>query len=155
VCSLPVTRRAIVSAKYVGGWVVALAAAGVAVAAMLMLSGSVQSVAWPLSLLGAVVVGVIGLVLALMLPFTLRFGIAGVFIVLVSLQVLGIIVLLTVSMLGGSPVRGAFGAVAPAVIAARTRLGDHGFAVFAVAAVALLNIASWRLSVLVYGRREF
>jgi ABC-2 type transport system permease protein len=155
-CSLPVTRRAIVSAKYVGGWIVALTAAGVAVAAMLLLSWlGVHRIDWPLGRLPFVVFSVLGLVLGLMLPFALRFGVAGVLIALVSLQLLGIAVLLTVSMLGGNPLRGAFSAVVSAVLGVRAGLGDTGFGLVAMAGVALLNIASWRLSILVYAKREF
>jgi hypothetical protein len=155
-CSLPVTRDAIVSAKFVGGWVVALAGAGVAVGAMLLLAWlGVRPIEWPLGRLPVAVIGVMGTVLALMMPFALRFGIAGVLIPLVSLQVVGILVMLTTSLSGGSALRHGVGAVAAAVAEARAELGDVAVGLAAVAAVALLNLASWRLSVVVYAKREF
>ena len=95
VCSLPVTRDAIVASRYVGGWLVALTGVAVAVAAMWRLSlCGVRPLRPPTPMLPVAVVTVVGLTIALMLPLPLRFGIVGVFALLIGTQLLGVVVLL-------------------------------------------------------------
>ncbi|MGE5357650.1 MAG: ABC-2 transporter permease [Bacteroidales bacterium] len=158
-CSLPVTRRDIVASRYIGGWLLALAAAAVAVGAMLLLlsirSQPLVDVAptLPLKLLG-----IIGILIALMMPFVLRFGVGGVIGLLVALQVVGILTLLASALFGGGPVPALESAVRGAIDAARglrRAVGTAAFSLVALSAVAALNVASYRLSVLIYRKREF
>lgn len=156
-CSLPVTRDTIVASKYVGGWVVALVGVAVAVAAMwpLQAAGWTEMTAPTLRLpLGVVVT--VGLVLTLLLPFTLRFGVAGLIGFLVVMQLLGIALLLASAMFGGGGgIRPAFTAGVSAVGWVRATLGPVGFTVATVVAVVALNVSSCRLAVWVFRRREF
>ncbi len=156
-CSLPVTREAIASSRYVGGCLVAVIGVAIAVGAMAIMSAAgMTELAPPTFWLPVVVVVTIGLVVASFLPFTLRFGMAGVLVFLVSAQLAGIVALLVAAMSGGLGAPGtAIRSAVKAVVRMRDALGPATFSAAAIAAVLLLNLASYRLSVWVYRRREF
>ncbi len=159
VCSLPVTRDAIVASRYLGGWLVALTGVAVAVAAMLALSlFGVNPLRPPTPMLPATVVTVVGLAIALMLPMAIRFGMVGVFALLIAAQLLGVVVLLAGAMFDARIVTGIEAAVRAIVSGSarlRDALGPAAYSAVLVAAVAVLNYASFRLSSLLYRRREF
>jgi hypothetical protein len=159
VCSLPVTRDAIVASRYLGGWLVALTGVAVAVAAMLALSlFGVHPLRPPTPMLPATVVTVVGLALAVMLPMAIRFGMVGVFAILIGTQLLGVVVLLAGAMFDARVVQGIEAAVRAIVSGSarlRDALGPAAYSAVLVAAVAVLNYASFRLSSLLYRRREF
>jgi len=158
-CSLPVTRRAIVASRYVGGWLLALTGATVAVVAMLVLLAlRTQPVSGLPPALPLTALVVVGLVLALMMPFVLRFGVAGVIGLLVVLQLAGIVTLLASALFGGTGVQAIESAVRDAIAAAKRlhgAVGGPAFSFMVLAAVIALNVASYRLSVRIYRRREF
>jgi len=156
-CSLPVTREAIVAARYVGGWLVALGGTAVAVAAMSAISVLGSTALSPATVaLPVAVIVTIGLVLAVLLPFTLRFGLAGVIGFLVLAQLAGIGLLLAAAMFGaGSGLGPLVGRAGGAIRSLREELGPALFSACLVAAVLALNLASCRLSTIVYQRREF
>jgi hypothetical protein len=156
-CSLPVRRATIVASRYVGGWLVALTCALLAVVSMYLLSWWVGAPAAPESATLVTMVAIMGLSIALMMPFTLRFGVAGVIILLVALQLTGILVLVGAALLGLPA--GFIGRGADAALRAGQRvhetLGTTGFSAMVVFMVLVLNVASCRLSAWVYERREF
>jgi hypothetical protein len=159
VCSLPVTRDAIVASRYLGGWLVALTGVAVAIAAMLALSlFGVSPLRPPTPMLPATVVTVVGLAIALMLPMAIRFGMVGVFGLLIGTQLLGVAVLLAGAMFDARAVQGIEAAVKAIVSGSarlRDALGPAAYSAVLVAAVAVLNCASFRLSSLLYRKREF
>jgi hypothetical protein len=159
VCSLPVTRDAIVASRYLGGWLVSLTGVAVAVAAMLALSlFGIHPLRPPTPMLPATVVTVVGLAIALMLPMAIRFGMVGVFAILIGTQLLGVVVLLAGAMFDARVVQGIEAAVKAIVSGSarlRDALGPAAYSAVLVAAVAVLNYASFRLSSLLYRRREF
>lgn len=159
VCSLPVTRDAIVASRYLGGWLLALTGVAVAIAAMLTLSlFGVNPLRPPTPMLPATVVTVVGLAIALMLPMAIRFGMVGVFAILIGTQLLGVVVLLAGAMFDARVVQGIEAAVKAIVSGSarlRDALGPAAYSAVLVAAVAVLNYASFRLSSLLYRRREF
>jgi hypothetical protein len=158
-CSLPVTRDAVVASRYVGGWIMALAAVGIAILAMFGLSlFGVRPLLPPTPMLPVTVVMVIGIALASMMPVAIRFGAAGVMGLLVALQILGVVVLMASALFDVRLVQGIESAVR-AIVRGGTQLrgatGPVAFAAGLVAAVLALNYASFRLSSLLYRRREF
>lgn len=159
VCSLPVTRDAIVASRYLGGWLVALTGVAVAIAAMLALSlFGVRPLRPPTPMLPATVVTVVGLAIALMLPMAIRFGMVGVFGLLIGTQLLGVVVLLASAMFDARAVQGIEAAVKAIVSGSarlRDALGPAAYSAVLVTAVAVLNYASFRLSSLLYRKREF
>ncbi len=159
VCSLPVTRDAIVASRYLGGWLVALTGVAVAIAAMLALSlFGVHPLRPPTPMLPATVVTVVGLAIAIMLPMAIRFGMVGVFAILIGTQLLGVVVLLASAMFDARVVQGIEAAVKAIVSGSarlRDTLGPAAYSAVLVTAVAVLNYASFRLSSLLYRKREF
>ena len=158
-CSLPVTRDAIVRSRYVGGWLVALSGVAVAAAAMGALSlAGVRPLLPPTPMLPVVVPTVIGIILALMLPLGLRFGITGLIGFLVATQLLGVVLLLASALFGSSAIpliESAVKNTAGAVGTLHRTLGSVAFSVVLLATVAAFNTASCGLSAWIFRRREF
>jgi ABC-type transport system involved in multi-copper enzyme maturation permease subunit len=155
-CSLPVTRNQIVASRYVGGWLVTLAATLVLVGVAFLLPWTqfAQRGGFPASALLAAFV-VIGLVMAGLLPFTLRFGLAGLVGFLVGTQVLGMVAFMSALMLSDHATRrNVIATVAETVRALRELGGSFAFAVALAMGVVLLNLASYRLSCWIFRRRE-
>jgi ABC-type transport system involved in multi-copper enzyme maturation permease subunit len=155
-CSLPVTRDAVVASRFVGGWILSLGG-GLAILAacygttLVGLSHPVGE--WGGALLVAFVT--IGLFLGGLIPFTMRFGFAGLMGFLVATQVLGIVAFLTAALFGGhGTLRTVIGGIAGTVKALREPFGALGYAVLLVAAIGVLNVASFFLSRWIYRRRE-
>lgn len=156
-CSLPVTRDTVVASRFAGGWILALSG-GLAIVAAIYgahqagLGNPVGD--WSQALLVGFVT--IGLILAVLLPFTMRFGFAGLIGFLVFTQVLGIVAFLSVVLVGGHGALGAaIGGVAGALGALQGSLGRVGYDLFLVAAVVALNVVSFLVSRWIYRRREF
>ena len=155
-CSLPVARRTIVLARYALS--LGLAGMGLAVAMNLgaWMPNSVMSpelLFRPGPLLAGVSVSV--LLIALVLPFTLRFGLLGLMVALVGFQVLGII-LFTVVQLTGSSADSALGErIVRGILGLHDRLGPWGFDALLVFCLLVLLSASLALSMRVFQRREF
>jgi hypothetical protein len=97
ICSLPVTRRLVVRAKYGMCWLTALAFVGMGVILYGILAPEQQPATFSCSTAGRVLL-LLAVGLGVMLPFTLRFGRAGIMIALVGMQVLGILGLLVAQM---------------------------------------------------------
>ncbi len=158
-CSLPVTRDAVVASRYLGAWLVALAAVALAMLAMLALwLFGVRPLLPPTPALPVTVVLVIGVALGLMMPVAVRFGAAGIIGLLVGLQVLGVVALVAGELFDARPIRGiesAVTAIARGGTWLRAAIGSVAFEGVLVAAVMVLNYASFRLSSWLYRRREF
>jgi ABC-type transport system involved in multi-copper enzyme maturation permease subunit len=155
-CSLPVSRDTVVASRFVGGWVLSLGG-GLAIlaacygAALVGLGRPVGS--WSGAFLVAFVT--IGLLMASLLPFTMRFGFAGLIGFLVATQVLGIVAFLTAALFGShGGLRRVIEATLGAVRALQEPFGALGYAVFLVAAIVVLNVASFFLSRWIYRARE-
>ena len=156
-CSLPATRDSIVASRFAGAWILSLTGGLFIVAACYGAFraglGNPTGEWGPAFLVGFVIVG---LLLAGLLPFTMRFGFAGLIGFLVFTQVLGIVAFLGAVLVGG---QGGLGQVIRGVGAAlhslQESLGPVGYDLFLVAAVVALNVASFFVSRWIYRRREF
>ena len=112
----------------------------------------------PTPMLPATVVTVVGLALAVMLPMAIRFGMVGVFALLIGAAAAGRRRAAGGAMFDARVVQGIEAAVKAIVSGSarlRDALGPVAFSAVLVAAVAVLNYASFRLSSLLYRRREF
>lgn len=155
-CSLPVSRKTIVQARF--ALALAMALAGLLVA---FLFGTLV----PFSTYGftdlfagkpvlTALVG-LGLVLSLMLPFTLRHGLKGLLLLLVALQVLGVVLITAMQLTRSSLDRQMIDAVAGSVTRLHGALGPTGFGLFLMGALVVLLSASYLVSVKVFQNREF
>lgn len=157
VCSLPVRRSTVVLGKYAATWI----AIGLGLAYALVLTAALPfskiAVAEVLSLKTLLVcVFLISLVFAVILPFTLRFGLTGVIILLVGTQLLGIValVLAQLSRMANNPLRLLIRAVERGL---RTLLYHEPTAAFLLAlltAVVAINALSMLAGWLLYSRRD-
>jgi len=155
-CSLPVARRTIVMARYALSF--GLAATGILVVGIAAgwMPNSVMTPgllfrAGPI--LAALSISTIGL--ALLLPFTLRFGALGLMVALVGFQVLGIVLFTVVQLRGPSAGGGLGDMIARGIMGAHERLGPLGFDALLVFFLMVLVSASMAVSVWVFQRREF
>lgn len=159
--TLPVTRADLVRARYVASWViVALALLAVMVLAAL-LPGSKLASALPVDprslLLAATVITII---FFLLIPFTIRFGLMGVFIGLAAIQLVGAGLFVFAASTGSfEAVEGGVAAVfkppIAAVAAIRNSLPSMAFNIVALIALALINWVGYRLALALFRRREF
>ena len=162
-CSLPVLRRQIVAARFLGAWILVLSALAGATLLAAIIPGSVvapSELADPTTLLLAA--ATITIVIGLLLPFTIRFGMIGVVIFLVVAQALGAGVLIATTMLArhgdghgsGDLIHDGTTLVGGAVASLRTMLHPLPFLVLAVLALIALNWTGYRVGTWLFGRRE-
>lgn len=154
-CSLPVTRRTIVRARY--GLALVLATGGIllalGLAAWLPTSAmSATALFQPANLLTALSVAL--LVMSLMLPLTLRFGAMGLILLLAVSQVIGIVLFTVVQITESTADKALVAAVVRGIGDVAARLGTPGFHLLLAALLAGLVAASYRVSVFVFERRE-
>lgn len=159
-CSLPVSRRDVVRARFAGAWLIVGIGILLGLGVALLTPGSKVDAAAVMSIDSLLLAcGLATVVLVLLLPFTLRYGIKGVFIVLVGLQILGAGALV-VGMATGtmtaieSGVGAVFGPVYRTVLNLHEGLSAPSF--FAVMAVflAALNWGGYRLALALFRRLE-
>jgi hypothetical protein len=147
----------VVASRFAGGWLIALSGGLAIVAAIYgaFRAGLGNPVGdWGQALLVGFVT--IGLILAVLFPFTLRFGFAGLIGFLVFTQVLGIVAFLGAVFIGGhEALRKVIGGTIGAVQSPQEPLGPLGYDLLLVAVVLALNAASFLLSRWIYRRREF
>jgi hypothetical protein len=160
-CSLPIERRELVRARFLEAWVLVLAtmAAAILCAALLPFSQiDPLAVLQPTNLLLGLLA--VTIIVAIMLPFTIRFGFMGMFIFLIGTQVLGVVAFVGAKMFRGvfrtavSPIALVVGALRDFVIAARFHLGEAAFFVVALAVLALVNYLGYLASCWLFARRE-
>lgn len=157
-CTLPVTRREIVRVRFLGAWLLVTAAM---VAATMIAAVTPWSIVRPSEVLRPdtllVSAAVVTLVVALMLPFLIRFGLLGVMIFLVATQMLGaalLVVAVAFRRRGSGSLRLDLSAIGDAVGAVHAALPWPVFAVLVLAVLAFLNWGGYRAAVWLYQRRE-
>jgi hypothetical protein len=154
-CSLPVSRRTIVKARY--SLALTLALAGVVGAFLLGVFVPFSKFALEdLFAPGPILVGLAGMILiqSFLLPFTLRFGVQGVMIFLIASQILGVVLLTIVKVTGSvADVRLVDGIVA-FLARLHQAVGPVGFSVLLAAALLGLLGVSYLVSVRIFERRE-
>jgi ABC-type transport system involved in multi-copper enzyme maturation permease subunit len=157
-CALPVTRRDVVRARFVAAWLLVAAALVVGTILAAVMPGSQVGLARLLELdtllVGATAVTV---VLALMLPFLIRFGLMGMMIFLVLGQVVGAGVLLLAIVLrnnGGGELRLGIRAIAGGVSALREAMPVALFQLLVVVLLVGVNWAGYRLALFLFRRRD-
>lgn len=154
-CSLPVSRKTVVQARFAlsGG----LAFLGI-LAAFLLGGFFPTSTFQPGDLFawGPVIIGLSGItiVLSILLPITLRFGMHGIFIFLVGSQVLGVVMLTLVNVMGSSVDKRAVDRIVGFFVRAHATLGATTFNLCLVAFLLSLLSVSYLVSVRVFENRE-
>lgn len=155
-CSLPVSRKTIVGARYLLG--VGSSVLGVFLALVVgSLTPTSRLGVSELFRLGVVLhaLSVTTLALALLLPFTLRFGARGLILALASSQVFGIVALTVVKTTRSSVDQALVGSIIQGVADLHARLGGTGFYLLLLTLLAAVLWCSYLASVWVFQKREF
>ncbi len=157
VCSLPVRRSWIILAKYATSWIII----GVSFAYALFLAAVIPfakvSVAEILNLKSLLIgLAFISLIFSFILPFTTRFGFVGIIIFLVSTQVFGIVMILLAQFLGPKRrlLKVVFDGLEKGARYVLNHPGTPGFLLVLVAAILIINAASFVITGWLYARKE-
>jgi len=159
-CTLPVSRADLVRARYAAAWVLVAGVVAAALALAVLVPGSKVSVAFVFdldTLLAAA--GFVTFLLALALPFLIRFGILGLAVFLVPINILLPVVFVVSKVTGNQDnvegaVLGWIGAIADAVAGLRDGLSRPVFYVAVLLLLVFTNWASYRLALALFRRRE-
>jgi ABC-2 type transport system permease protein len=156
VCSLPVRRSTVVLGKYVSTWAAIAVGLGYALLLTSVLPFSKVRVAEILTVKTILIsIFLMSLIFAVILPFTIRFGLVGIIILLVGFQLLGILALILAQMTGArNPMRAFISAVEGGLRALLSHGATPGFLLTLVAAIIALNVLSSVVSRVLYARRD-
>jgi len=158
-CTLPLTRVDLVRGRYVTAWAMVAGMYTVSLGLAAFVPGSDISPVWMLkadSLLLAA--GITTFIVAMLLPFTIRFGFMGVLLTLIVVQVFGGVMFVVVKITGGGVgggIASAFAGLRHGIVALRETLSVPVFQLALLALLVLVNWASYRASVALFRRREF
>jgi hypothetical protein len=155
-CSLPVTRETIVRARYV----LAVGSSVLGISLALTVGSLIPTSnfgAGELFQMGVVflALSVTTLVVAILLPFTLRFGAMGLILVLVFFQVLGIVALTLAKATESSADKRLIDSIIQGVGDLYAWAGPVGFYPGLLAFLSVVLLVSYALSVRVFRTREF
>jgi ABC-type transport system involved in multi-copper enzyme maturation permease subunit len=155
-CSLPATRRQIILARYILGWMLMLVVYALGTTVSLLFPGHKLG---PADLFSArtilLVLACMSFYFAVLVPLLIRFGIVGFFVFLISLQILGFVTLFLASQKALKLDLGAFVAgIKNVLISMNAHLGTPGYYAFLVGIMVLLNVASFACSVFIFKRKD-
>jgi ABC-2 type transport system permease protein len=157
VCSLPVRRTTIVLAKYAAGWM----AMGFGLAYALLLAAwlpfSKLSVTEILTLKSILIsLFLVSILFGFIFPFTIRFGLMGIIIFLVSSQLLGVVALILAQLLGRrpNPLRTFITGIEKGLRAMLYHEATLDFLLLIAAAIMAINAVSFFISRTLYARRD-
>jgi hypothetical protein len=157
VCSLPVRRSTVVLSKFAATWAAMLLGMGYTVFLIAVLPFSkvpLGGVLSPKNLLVSLLL--MSVIFAIILPFTIRFGLTGMIILLVGCQLLGIVALILTQMLGGAgnPLRLFFRAVERGLRFLLHRQATPAYLLALAGGIIAVNLLAILVSRAVYARRE-
>jgi ABC-type transport system involved in multi-copper enzyme maturation permease subunit len=157
VCSLPVRRSTVVLSKFAATWAAMLLGMGYTLFLAAVLPFSKVPLAGVLSLRNLLVsLFLMSLIFAVILPFTIRFGMVGIIILLVGSQLLGILALLLIQMFGraGNPLRAFLRAVEGGLKFLLHHQATPGFLLALAGGIVAVNVLVILVSWAVYARRD-
>ena len=154
ICSLPVTRRQVVQAKYVISWAMCLVIIVIGLVLYSIFATEECLEIWSLSTAGRVFM-TLSLGLGVALPFALRFGWIGLTVFGVGMQILAMVVyLIAKTFVTSLRLPDVFNAISKCIEGLDSRLGDPLFLAAVIVVLAIFNLASCRIAVALFERRE-
>ena len=154
VCSLPVTRRGVVHAKYVMCWSTSLILTVIGLILYSVFAAEGRPAIWSISTASRVLL-TLSLGLGVALPFSLRFGWMGLIVGLIGMQILGIVTLLLVTTFATNlRLSDTFNAVSRFIEGMHSQLGSPLFLAAVIAVVTIFNLTSCQIAVAWFARRE-
>jgi ABC-type transport system involved in multi-copper enzyme maturation permease subunit len=153
--SLPVSRRTLVEARYLVAYIVGIVTYAIVVAMAAALPWSVQRAAELVEVRTLLLtVTLSSMVIACMMPVVIRFGLFGVLLVLVALQLAGVVVMVAFEFFGSRSAVGGFTAIERGIAALHRGLDQPAVILETAAVVLIATWLSFRLSAFLAGRRE-
>jgi len=152
--SLPVTRRDLILSRYIMAWITMLAMYGSASVLSLLIPGTklgVSTVFLPKTVLMALFF--MTLIFGMLMPLFTRFGMVGLMIFLITMQVLGIFLIVFNVVI--KDIRSLIISIIRAVNEAQAAVGPAGSAAAAVVLMIILTYLSFELSVFFFKRKDF
>jgi len=153
--SLPTTRREMLCSRYVLSWIMMV---------VLYLAGSLLMIAMPGGKLGPAKVfglqtvlltlAMMTLIYAALMPLFIRFGMVGLMVFLVAMQVLGVVFMLLRMAIGKSIIN-AIRALPRLIGSAAAALGPAGAAAVVIVLLVAVNMISFVISAHLFARKEF
>jgi hypothetical protein len=154
-CSLPVTRRQIVLAKYVIAWVLAVVAVLTGLAIYSVIAAQNLWAIWTLAA-AIQILAILSLGLGLTLPVLLRFGWMGMMIAYFGMLTLGAVtVVIVLAFVPGRQLLDSLIAISDFVVDTVNQLGELNFLMLIVVVGAILNLVSFIIGVKMFKQREF
>ena len=155
--SLPTTRRDVLASRYVLNWALMILLYALGAAAVAAAPGTKLG---PVGFKPGIVLASIGWMsfyYGALTPLIVRFGLAGIIVFLVFMQVLGIAAMSfpVISRFITGDIRSFVAAVRTAMAAVQGTLGPAGFAAVLIAVIILWNLASFGLSLRFFKRKEY
>ena len=154
--SLPVSLNTLVASKYAGAWLMALM--GLAFAVLVGLTMPTSSLRMPGALTVrtiGIAISIVGIVIAMVYPFTIRFGATGVLIGGLTAHLLGTVVFATQVIFPRSlGLKAMIRGTLEALRGARGQLGDPFYYACVIAAVLVLNAGSYVASTCLLKSRD-
>jgi ABC-type transport system involved in multi-copper enzyme maturation permease subunit len=155
-CSLPATRKQIILARYILGWLLMLISYVLAITAILVVPGHKLGAT---ELFNArtifLALALMTLYFSILMPLLIRFGMVGFFVFLISLQVLGVITLTLASKkMLNLDIKAWVAAINNAFMSLNARLGTPGYYAFLLAMMLLLSLGSFVCSVFIFKRKD-
>lgn len=155
ICSLPVTRRQVVHAKYVMCWSVALVLTMIGLALYSIFGAEGHPTIWRVPSAGRVLL-ILSLGLGAGLPLALRFGWIGLVGGLVGIQILGVVAYLALETLATDlRLVDVFRGVSNGIDKLHSGLGGPLFLAVVMVVLVIFNLASCRIGVALFERREW
>ncbi len=157
VCSLPVRRSTVVLSKFAATWAAMLFGMGYTLFLAVVLPFSKVPLAGVLSLRNLLVsFFLMSLIFAVILPFTIRFGMVGIIIFLVGSQLLGILALILTQMIGGAgnPFRALLRAVEGGLKTLLHHEATPGFLLALSGGIVAVNLLAIIVTRALYARRD-
>ncbi len=155
-CSLPVTRRQVVRAKYVISWALAVLLTLISMVLYSVIAAESPATIWTMATVGQALV-TLSLGLGITLPILLRFGFwgfTGALVVMVSLWMITLLLVLQ-TLLPDLQLTDSFIALSEFVARTRAQLGASLFPAVIIVAGGALNVVSCEIAVMLFKRREF
>jgi hypothetical protein len=156
-CSLPTSRNQLILARYITGWLMMMAGIFLTIAILLIIPGGRVMILSLLTLRSLILwIFIMSLVFSLILPFTMRFGFIGVMVFLVSVQILGILMLVVAQIFRGktNAIRALINGISGLVRTLKAGLGETGFLFLGVLFILIMNVLSFFISRHLFARKD-
>lgn len=155
ICSLPVTRRQVVRAKYVISWAIALTFTVVGLILYSIFATERLHEIWSVSTASRVLV-MLSVGLGVALPLALRFGWIGLTVFGVGIQILAMgLYIIAKTFVTRLRLPDVFKAVSESIEGLHSWLGDPLFLAAVIVILATFNFASYKIAEALFERREF